>query len=543
MNDKMKNSLILGGLTSSAGIFLTKVIGIIYVIPFSALATEPNLSYYARAYNIYEIVLNVSIAGMPYAIATLIAKYQLKQQYKTVLLVRKLSRSILALMGFVMMLALMVFALPIAQLSVGGAIDSIEVVRTQNVMMIISLAVFTVPLLSSYRGFYQGLKEMSVYASSQVVEQLARVCFLLGLGFFLVVLLGYDPIWAVYAAILSTSVAALFAIGLFIYKDRKVLNEIKDKANTSDEIVPSTKSLLLEIYSFSIPFLLNVLLNSVANFVNLLFFNQALIMHGDSIQQADLYYSMIMFTTFKLTSIPQVVAPGFIAAIIPYVTTSFEKKDFDAMRKHIIESILVVFYLSLPLSYFLFGIAAHIYYVMYGDAHLALGTEVLKINSLTGLTFNLAAVSNALMMALRLRKHNLTIISVTVVLATVTFIPFLAWIGYSGSIYSKVLTQLIMFVLNLYLLRKHFDVKFSLILKPVFVMVLGLVGMQLSFYLLEFMGLKVIDQGRIIATFELAVYGIVGILVYFAITSLSNLPKEILHLDIKRIIKKVTHAS
>ena len=80
MNDKMKNSLILGGLTSSAGIFLTKVIGIIYVIPFSALATEPNLSYYARAYNIYEIVLNVSIAGMPYAIATLIAKYQLKKE-------------------------------------------------------------------------------------------------------------------------------------------------------------------------------------------------------------------------------------------------------------------------------------------------------------------------------------------------------------------------------------------------------------------------------------------------------------------------------
>lgn len=538
MNDKMKNSLILGGLTSSAGIFLTKVIGIIYVVPFTALATEPNLAYYARAYNIYEIVLNVSIAGIPYAIATLVAKYHLKEQYKTVLLVRKLSKAILALMGFVMMLLLMAFALPIAHLSVGGAIDSLEVVRTRNVMIIISLAVFTVPLLSSYRGFYQGLKEMSIYASSQVLEQLARVAFLLGLGFFLVVILGYDPIWAVYAAILSTSVAALVSIVLFIIKDRKVLNEIKDKANQSDENVPNTKALLLELYSFSIPFLLNVLLNSVANFVNLLFFNQSLLMHGNTIQEADLYYSMIMFTTFKLTSIPQVVAPGFITAIIPYVTTSFEKGDFEGMKKHIIESLLVVFYLSLPLSYFLFGIAAPIYYVMYGDAHLALGAEVLRINALTGITFNLASVSNALMMALRLRKQNLSIIAFSVLLATLTFIPFLAWVGYSGSIYSKVLTQLLMFVLNLALLRKQYKVGYLSILKPVSIMILGVIGMQLSFSLLELIGLNVVDQGRIIATLELAVYGLLGIAVYLFITSFASLPQTILHLDFNRIKKR-----
>ena len=507
MNERMKNSLVLGGLTSSAGIFLTKVIGILYVVPFTAMATEPNLSYYARAYNIYEIVLNVSIAGMPYAIATLVAKYHLKEQFKTVLMVRKLSKAILALMGFVMMLALLAFATPIAQLSVGATVDSIEVIRTRNVMMIISLAVFTVPLLSSYRGFYQGLKEMTSYASSQVIEQLARVLFLLGLGFLLVVVLGYDPIWAVYGAILSTSVSALVAIGLFIAKDRKVLNEIKEKAEASDEVVPNTKFLLIELYGFAIPFLLNVLLNSVANFVNLLFFNQSLLMHGNSIQEADLYYSMIMFTTFKLTSIPQVVAPGFISAIIPYVTTSFEKGDFEAMRKHVIESLLVVFYLSLPLSYFLFGIAAPIYYVMYGDAHLEIGTTVLQMNSLTGVTFNLASVSNALMMALRLRKQNLTIIASTVILATITFVPLLAWIGYAGSIYSKVGTQLLMFIFNLYLLRKKYAVQFSEIIKPVSLMILALIGMQISFFVLDFIGLNVIDQGRFIATIELAVYG------------------------------------
>ena len=48
MNDRQKHSLILGGLTSSAGVFISKAIGILYVTPFTMLATDANLSYYAR---------------------------------------------------------------------------------------------------------------------------------------------------------------------------------------------------------------------------------------------------------------------------------------------------------------------------------------------------------------------------------------------------------------------------------------------------------------------------------------------------------------
>lgn len=535
MNEKTKNSLILGGLTSSAGVFITKVIGILYVVPFAALATEANLSYYARAYNVYEIILNVSIAGLPFAIATMVAKYQLKEQYKTVLLVRKLSTSILALMGFVMMIGLFFLAAPIAQFSIAGAANSLEVIRTKNVMMIMALAVFTVPLLSSYRGFYQGLKELKLYASSQVLEQVARVAFLLGLGFILVVMLKMDAIWAVYAAILSTSVAAVISILQFVLKDRIVLAQLKVKASQSLEETPNTKLIAAELYGFAIPFLLNVLLNSTSNFINLLFFNQAMINHGESIVQADLYYSMVMFTTNKLTSIPQVVAPGFITAIIPYVTTSFEKKDYEAMRTHVLETLLIVFYLTLPLAFFLFSISAPIYYVMYGNAHLELGATVLALNSWTGLSFNLAAVSNALMMALRLRKQNLLVTALTVLVAALLFYPMVSTIGYSGSILSKIATQFSMVLINLFLIKKTYQVQYSKISRQILSMLLALMGMQISFWIINFLGLKVVDQSRFIAVIELGIYGLVGIGVYAYITSLFKLPQTILHIDFNQL--------
>ncbi len=540
MNDRQKHSLILGGLTSSAGVFISKAIGILYVTPFTMLATAENLSYYARAYNVYEIVLNVSIAGLPFAIATMVAKYTLKGQFKTVLLVRKLSTAILALMGFVAMIFLLLAAQPIAQFSVSGAADSLEVIRTRNVMMIMALAVFTVPLLNSYRGFYQGLKELKIYSFSQVLEQITRVSFLLGIGFLLVYILKFDAIWAVYAAIMSTSLSAVSSIVYFAIKDRKHLAEIKQKAKESDEVLTNQKEILKEMFYFSIPFLLNVFLNNSNNTINLLFFNKAMLMHGASLPEADLYYSMVMFTTNKLTSIPQVVAPGFITAIIPYVTTAFENKDLKQMQKHVLDSVETVFYITLPLAYFLFGISTEIYYVMYGADSLAMGGEVLRYNSITGILFNLAAISNALMMALRLRKQNLLISFGGVLLKFALFVPMIVWFGYKGSIYSNAINQLVLFLINMYLIKLNYKVHYKRTVRRVIFMFFGLMAMQLSFFALNAIGLYVVDQGRFIALIELGVYGVVGVLAYLFTTSYFRLPQKILNLDIMKLIKRFT---
>ena len=540
MNDRQKHSLILGGLTSSAGVFISKAIGILYVTPFTMLATAENLSYYARAYNVYEIVLNVSIAGLPFAIATMVAKYTLKGQFKTVLLVRKLSTAILALMGFVAMIFLLLAAQPIAQFSVSGAADSLEVIRTRNVMMIMALAVFTVPLLNSYRGFYQGLKELKIYSFSQVLEQITRVSFLLGIGFLLVYILKFDAIWAVYAAIMSTSLSAVSSIVYFAIKDRKHLTEIKQKAKESDEVLTNQKEILKEMFYFSIPFLLNVFLNNSNNTINLLFFNKAMLMHGASLPEADLYYSMVMFTTNKLTSIPQVVAPGFITAIIPYVTTAFENKDLKQMQKHVLDSVETVFYITLPLAYFLFGISTEIYYVMYGADSLAMGGEVLRYNSITGILFNLAAISNALMMALRLRKQNLLISFGGVLLKFALFVPMIVWFGYKGSIYSNAINQLVLFLINMYLIKLNYKVHYKRTVRRVIFMFFGLMAMQLSFFALNAIGLYVVDQGRFIALIELGVYGVVGVLAYLSTTSYFRLPQKILNLDIMKLIKRFT---
>lgn len=41
--------------------------------------------------------------------------------------------------------------------------------------MLLGFAIISVPFLSAFRGYYQGLKELKLYAQSQIVEQLIRV--------------------------------------------------------------------------------------------------------------------------------------------------------------------------------------------------------------------------------------------------------------------------------------------------------------------------------------------------------------------------------
>mgnify|MGYP001029066383 CR=1 FL=1 len=97
---KMRHSIIAGGLTSSAGIFISKAIGILYVTPFTALATSKNIAYYSYGYTLYDLALQLAVAGIPVAVAAIIAKYYVKKDIATIFLIRKISRNLLFFIGF-----------------------------------------------------------------------------------------------------------------------------------------------------------------------------------------------------------------------------------------------------------------------------------------------------------------------------------------------------------------------------------------------------------------------------------------------------------
>ncbi|MEA5026264.1 MAG: oligosaccharide flippase family protein [Erysipelotrichaceae bacterium] len=526
-----KQSLILGALTSSAGIFVTKLLGIFYMVPFTALAGEGNLDFYSYAYGIYQILLSISLAGLPFAIATMVAKYYLKEDYKAIEYVRKLSNWMMIGFGFVAFGIVLLFALPIAAYITPNGISPEDLMKTKNTIVVISLAFFTVPLLSSYRGVFQGLKDMKTYAFSQVLEQFSRIAFLLTFGFIAVAVLKQDGIWAVYGAVGGAFISsAISIVHLLIYKRRRI-SSLKKLADEQETETADHKLLTKELLNFAIPYLLVTILGNSLNIVNTTFFSNAMDFAGESAETTRLLYSMVMLTTNKLTSIPQFLATGFGVAIVPYITTCYEKGDIVMLKKYILDAIDSVLYLAFPLCFFLWGISSEIYYVMYGaSSSYQLGGQVLQWSMLIGFFGTISPVINSLMMAVRLRKSNILIMGIGFIVKMLTFYPLIYFFGYSGSITSSVLCSIVIIFMDLVMINRQYHINFRPTLFKIIYMFIGMAAMYGSFFVLRWIGLLVVDQPRLIATVELAVYGAVGILVYLLVTSFLHLPQTIFHL-------------
>ena len=71
-----KLSFEKGAFIATFCIFLSKILGLLYVIPFYAIIGEQAGALYSYAYIIYAIFLSISTAGIPTAISKLTSEYE-----------------------------------------------------------------------------------------------------------------------------------------------------------------------------------------------------------------------------------------------------------------------------------------------------------------------------------------------------------------------------------------------------------------------------------------------------------------------------------
>lgn len=147
--EKRKQSILAGGLISTAGIFVSKLIGLLYMVPFTAIVGSENMIFYSLPLNVYTYILNVATAGLPFAVATMVARSVTFDDYKTSLLIKKLAHIVMFAFGVVSMLLLVLCS---------GLISSFQVAQEyadqlRNSYLILAAALIFVPMLSAGRGF------------------------------------------------------------------------------------------------------------------------------------------------------------------------------------------------------------------------------------------------------------------------------------------------------------------------------------------------------------------------------------------------------
>lgn len=528
-----KNSLLMGGLIGTAGMFIAKMIGLLYSIPLSSiLGSDMLMSYYGTAYRVYSYILNVFTAGIPFAICTMVARYTALEDNRSLLKIRKLSRTMLAVFGFFGMLLLMALSYPLAKNVCGSDDPGVMAL----VFILLSLALFFVPILSAYRGFWQGRKEMVEYAISQSFEQIFRVGFLLSTAYLLVYTLHMDRTFALYAAVLSTSVAAIAGIVQIVLFDRKHLKPIRHAARHQTFRSVKNRDLARDLLILAGPYLLTSMIGYIDDILNSTLLPIGLRMHGYSSTDNSVILSAFNYVGTKLCSIPQILSPGFAAALIPYITEAVTNNDRKKISSMMTECIGIVFFIGAFMSAIIAIYSKDIFTVLFYTSNLELASSVTRWMAIEGFLGTICPIISSLMLAAGLRKSILRRQVITAVIKSILIVPLTMLLGFKGAIISSMIGSLYFFIANMVELEIRFDIYFKKLMLNFARIAFALLAAYGVSYGLRMIGLDGSQGTKLIAFVKLCGNGLVTMIVYFGLTEVMKVPHALFHRSMVSVI-------
>ena len=168
-----KQKTLVGGVSilGVAGI-ICKVVGVLYRIPLTNFITQDGMGVYSTVYPTYNLLLTISSAGLPVAISRMMAHHITREDPQNARRIFRTALRILFVLGVVT--SVLMFALS------GVLAASHNDPDTRLGFMAIAPSLFFVCVMSAYRGFLQGQRNMVPTATSQVIEALGKL--IIGLG-------------------------------------------------------------------------------------------------------------------------------------------------------------------------------------------------------------------------------------------------------------------------------------------------------------------------------------------------------------------------
>lgn len=173
---RVRQSFLYGALLLTAGVLLVKVVGALFKIPLSAVITEDGMGYFSTAYSFYNVIFSIATAGFPVAVSRMVSENDSLGRWRDVRRIKQAASPVFLLTGAVGT-GLMILGAPLYTRAVGNA-------GALPAMLALAPSVLLCSLAAVYRGYYEGLRNMTPTTVSQVIEALAKLLFGLSGAYF-----------------------------------------------------------------------------------------------------------------------------------------------------------------------------------------------------------------------------------------------------------------------------------------------------------------------------------------------------------------------
>ena len=394
-----KSSFIEGTVIATLAIVITKILGMLYVIPFYAIIGVQGSALYAYAYNIYVIFLDISSAGLPVAISKIIKEYNTLGMMDAKVRAYKVAKKIISFISVAAFIVLFLFAGNLASLILGDLQGGNTISDVTFVIRCVSFAILVIPFLSVSKGYLQGHNIINVSSISQVIEQVVRIIVILGGSYLGLKVLNLSLTTSVGIAVFG-AFAGGFAAMLYIFinmrKNKKELSleEVEKKDNISN------REILKKIISYAIPFIIIDVAVSLYNFIDMVLISRTMGYLGYDAATTEFVTSSVATWANKINVIVNSVAMGLTVSLIPNIVEAFTLKKWSLVEKRLNKAIQIILVTCIPMVLGISFLAKPIWNIFYGNSNLELGSIVLGVSIFGALFYNIYMITSMTLQSL-----------------------------------------------------------------------------------------------------------------------------------------------
>jgi len=331
-----KKQTFLGGAAILAGaVAIVKIIGAVYRLPVNNILSAEGKTYFNIAYNVYNVLLTISTAGLPLAISRLTSQATALGRRNER---RKLFRtSIWLFFGLGIVLSLLMFFGSAQLAELMHQPPAAPAIRT------LAPAVFCMCLLACMRGYTQGQGNMTPTAVSQILEVLFKLGVGLPVAWYVVRTLKMGVDYGAAGAILGVTVSEVIALIFMAF----YLMRHRDTA-PADDVPDSSGTLMRRVLAIGIPITLS---NSAMSIITLLD-TQIVLSRLDSIKDQLSSTPAVLYGQYGLGTDLVNLPPSFVfpvtMSLIPFVAGALAQHENAKANRIVSSAFKLIALLAIP---------------------------------------------------------------------------------------------------------------------------------------------------------------------------------------------------
>lgn len=530
---RKQQSFEYGAIILLCSTMLVKVIGACFKIPLSILIGDLGFGYFSSAYDLFLPIYTLAMAGLPIAISRVVAERMAKARYNDVKKALKTTSRIFIITGLTAAIIMLLLIKPFVSLTdaTGKTVYSIYAIVPSLLFCCV---------MSTYRGYFEGLRNMYPTAISDVIEALGKL--ILGLGFAYIVLKTTNNVaFAAAGAMVGITVGGA-ASATFLYLRYKIKGDGITKQELAESpAAESGKTVAKTLILIAIPIVLTSLSNSVTSLVDVTMVKWQLnrLMEGSADFIRNMYDSSIAdynalsaealindeiptflygirskaFTLYNL--IPQITSVLGVSAL-PVLATAWTKKDSGLLKRNIESPIKFTALISMPVGMGFVFMGSEIMKLMYNTvASVEIGGTMLRIYGLAAVFTGLSVPMTSMLQAIGKEKISLRNVAIGAVLKVVVNFIFVGipTINIQGAALGTLVCYMFIFIANILSLIKYTGVKPN-IYKTIFKPFIAALACGFSTVLVNLSSF-----GRLGIILEIAIAAVVYLIVLIAINT------------------------